>query len=78
MATASACFAPSGTIGCSPTSRSAANGSSDPTLPALLWPAHRRELAQANLRKALHLARALPWARAVETQGNGVRFVIEL
>ncbi len=31
-------------------------------LAELLWPTHRRELAQANLRKALHLARALPWA----------------
>ena len=45
-------------------------------LAALLWPAHRRELAYANLRKALHLARALPWTRAVETQGTGVRFVV--
>ena len=45
-------------------------------LAALLWPAYRRELAQANLRKALHLARALPWAQSVETQGSGVRFAV--
>ena len=45
-------------------------------LSTLFWPAHARGLAQANLRKALHLARALPWARGVETQGNAVRFVV--
>ena len=45
-------------------------------LSALLWPAHSRDLAGTNLRKALHLARALPWAQALETQGSGVRFVI--
>ena len=44
---------------------------------ALLWPAHRRELANANLRKSLHLARALPWAQSLEAQGSGVRFLVD-
>jgi predicted ATPase/DNA-binding SARP family transcriptional activator len=45
-------------------------------LATLFWPTHRRDLAQANLRKALHLARALPWTQAIETEGSGVRFAI--
>jgi predicted ATPase/DNA-binding SARP family transcriptional activator len=45
-------------------------------LAALFWPAHRADLAATNLRKALHLARALPWAAALETQGDAVRFAI--
>jgi predicted ATPase/DNA-binding SARP family transcriptional activator len=45
-------------------------------LAQLFWPMHRRELAQASLRKALHLARSLPWAAGLETQGSGVRFVV--
>ena len=45
-------------------------------LAALFWPGHRPELAATNLRKALHFARVLPWAEALETQGNAVRFVV--
>jgi len=47
-----------------------------PELAALFWPAQRRDLAAANLRKALHFARALPWAAALETQPSAVRFVV--
>ena len=46
------------------------------SLAALFWPAHRADLAATNLRKALHLARALPWTDALETQGDAVRFAI--
>lgn len=46
-------------------------------LAALLWPAHRAERAAANLRKALHLARELPWAEALQTQGGVLRFAID-
>ena len=45
-------------------------------LAALFWPVHRADLAATNLRKALHLARALPWAAALEAQGDAVRFTI--
>ena len=43
-------------------------------LAALFWPTQRPELAATNLRKALHFARALPWAHALEMQGLAVRF----
>ncbi len=46
-------------------------------LAELFWPGHRRELAAANLRKALHHARALPWAAALETQGGAVRMTVD-
>ena len=45
-------------------------------LAALLWPGCRGELAAANLRKALHFARALPWAGALEAQPGLVRFTV--
>lgn len=45
-------------------------------LAALLWPAQRSDLAAANLRKALHFARALPWAGALESQAGRVRLVV--
>lgn len=45
-------------------------------LAALLWPGQRSELAATNLRKALHFARALPWAGALETQPGLVRFAV--
>ena len=45
-------------------------------LAALFWPGHRSDLAAANVRKALHLARALPWAGALESQAGAVRFVV--
>ena len=45
-------------------------------LAALLWPGSRGELAAANLRKALHFARALPWAGALEAQPGLVRFTV--
>jgi predicted ATPase/DNA-binding SARP family transcriptional activator len=44
---------------------------------ALLWPTHRRELAYANLRKALHFARSLPWAQSLEAQASSVRFRVD-
>ena len=46
-------------------------------LAALFWPQHAASLAATNLRKALHLARALPWAAALELQGKGVRFLVD-
>lgn len=45
-------------------------------LAALLWPEHRSELAAANLRKALHLARDLPWAGALEITAGALRFCV--
>ncbi|MCW5656500.1 MAG: tetratricopeptide repeat protein [Burkholderiaceae bacterium] len=45
-------------------------------LAALFWPGQQRPLAQANLRKALHFARLLPWAAALEAHGSAVRFVV--
>ncbi len=45
-------------------------------LAALLWPAQRSDLAAANLRKALHFARALSWAEALESQPGRVRLVV--
>ena len=45
-------------------------------LAALFWPDQPRPLAQTNLRKALHFARMLPWAGALEVQGGAVRFAV--
>ena len=45
-------------------------------LAALLWPERDPKLAQANLRKALHFARALPWTEALDAQGNAMRFAV--
>ncbi len=45
-------------------------------LAALLWPAGPPERAAANVRKALHLARALPWADALEVQGGAARWMV--
>ncbi len=42
-------------------------------LAAVLWPGHRGELAATNLRKALHLARALPGTGSLEVQPGLVR-----
>jgi predicted ATPase/DNA-binding SARP family transcriptional activator len=41
---------------------------------ALLWPGHDAALAATNVRKALHLARGLPWADNLEVQGTGMRW----
>jgi len=46
-------------------------------LAALFWPRQRTEQALTNVRKALHQARALPWAAALESQGHVVRFAVE-
>ena len=46
-------------------------------LAALLWPDRSADLGLTNLRKALHFARALPWASALETKGAIVRFEID-
>ena len=43
-------------------------------LGALLWPEHSAPLALTNVRKALHFARALPWAATLESEGGAVRF----
>jgi DNA-binding SARP family transcriptional activator/tetratricopeptide (TPR) repeat protein len=43
-------------------------------LAALFWPGQRSELAATNLRKALHFARALPWAAALEAPPGALRF----
>ena len=45
-------------------------------LAALFWPGMAGDRAAANVRKALHLARALPWADALEVQGGAVRWSI--
>jgi DNA-binding SARP family transcriptional activator len=45
-------------------------------LAELLWPGDRKDRAATNLRKALHFARALPWAGALESQGTMVRFAV--
>ncbi len=45
-------------------------------LAALLWPGVRSELAATNLRKALHFARALPWAGSLESQPGLLRFTV--
>src|SRR5262249_3618571 len=46
-------------------------------LAELLWPGDRGERAATNLRKAVHFARALPWAVALELQGGMLRFVVD-
>ena len=43
-------------------------------LAALFWPAAVGERSAANVRKALHLARALPWVDGLEVQGGSVRW----
>ena len=45
-------------------------------LAALFWPGMTGDRAAANVRKALHLARALPWADALEVQGAAVRWSV--
>ncbi len=45
-------------------------------LAALLWPETTGDRPAANVRKALHLARALPWADALEVQGGTVRWSV--
>jgi DNA-binding SARP family transcriptional activator/predicted ATPase len=45
-------------------------------LASLLWPDHAVALALTNVRKALHGARAWPWADALEVQGSAVRLGI--
>lgn len=45
-------------------------------LAVLLWPERDPKLAQANLRKALHFARALPWTGALDAQGSVMRFAV--
>jgi predicted ATPase/DNA-binding SARP family transcriptional activator len=42
----------------------------------LLWPQHDAALAATNVRKALYLARGLPWAAALEAQGSGMRWQV--
>ncbi len=42
-------------------------------LAALLWPEQPDKLAYSNVRKALHRLQELPWAQAIETQGNALR-----
>lgn len=44
------------------------------TLAGLLWPEIPEEEARHNLRVALHRARSLPWAQAVEVNREQVRF----
>ena len=45
-------------------------------LAALFWPGATGERAAANVRKALHLARGLPWATGLEVQGGSVRWQV--
>jgi predicted ATPase/DNA-binding SARP family transcriptional activator len=45
-------------------------------LAALFWSDMNRARSAANVRKALHLARALPWADALEVQGAAVRWIV--
>ena len=45
-------------------------------LAALLWPETTGDRPAANVRKALHLARALPWADALEVQVGTVRWSV--
>ena len=45
-------------------------------LASLLWPDRASALALTNVRKALHGARAWPWADALEIQGSAVRLCI--
>jgi predicted ATPase/DNA-binding SARP family transcriptional activator len=42
----------------------------------LFWPDLSTERAYTNLRKVLHLARALPWASALELQSGALRFEV--
>ena len=46
-------------------------------LATLLWPERPSALGLTNVRKALHAARAWPWAAALETQGSAVRFHVD-
>jgi len=46
-------------------------------LAALFWPGMAGDRPAANVRKALHLARALPWADALEVQGAAVRWIVD-
>ncbi|WP_395701528.1 ATP-binding protein [Aquabacterium sp.] len=43
-------------------------------LAALLWPEQPDKLAYTNVRKALHRLQELPWAPAIESQGNALKF----
>jgi len=42
----------------------------------LFWPELSTERAYTNLRKVVHLARALPWASALELQSGALRFAV--
>lgn len=43
-------------------------------LVALLYPTHEGKLAYANLRKIVHRTHATPWSRALQAQGQALRF----
>ena len=45
-------------------------------LAALLWPEIAGERAAANVRKVLHLARALSWTGALEVEAGAVRWIV--
>lgn len=45
-------------------------------LATLLWPDQESKLAFTNLRKALHRLQALPWAAALEAQGQALRLAV--
>lgn len=45
-------------------------------LAALFWPEHANAAARRNLRKVLHDAQALSWARGLEVQGDNLRWLV--
>ena len=41
---------------------------------AMLWPEQESKLAFSNLRKTLFRLQSMPWAAALQSQGNSLRF----